>query len=367
MSVYRRLARSKKGMSTIFGGLFFVIIILMGFNLLLWGFTQYDAYNSVISSMSQRDQQAASENLVPVNPGLLDFTPNSFNISVTNLGIAVSLARIYITNVFPGLRAACTSGPCIVDLLPGTPYLSNANVPEGAGAINPHKIKVTGLVIDNTDGSGYKIVLASTRGRLFSFFYPWPVPPPPTSSLFQTNIGPLTVYFDFRSFNFTFGGQTQSQGAWVMPVNTNEVIWLKVANAASDGPIMLRVVSSLRFVSYSSAGGGASTSFYIVDQNTLNPNNIIAYNENTNPYVLPAASPNGPTTFSIVKFGTVAPNPLSSTVGSTTQVKFPNSEDTFVVFIGFYYTYRGNFQGQTVPFVAVRTCTAYFTNNSSCF
>ncbi len=67
MSVYRRLARSKKGMSTIFGGLFFVIIILMGFNVMLWGFIQYDAYNHVITSMSQRDQIATSENLVPVN------------------------------------------------------------------------------------------------------------------------------------------------------------------------------------------------------------------------------------------------------------------------------------------------------------
>src|SRR5213594_1524014 len=67
MTVYRRLARSKKGMSTIFGGLFFVIIILMGFNVMLWGFIQYDAYNHVITSMSQRDYQAASATLGPVN------------------------------------------------------------------------------------------------------------------------------------------------------------------------------------------------------------------------------------------------------------------------------------------------------------
>src|SRR5947199_9776705 len=54
-------------MSTIFGALFFVILILMGFNVMLWGFVQLDAYNSVITKMSQRDQQAISENLVPTN------------------------------------------------------------------------------------------------------------------------------------------------------------------------------------------------------------------------------------------------------------------------------------------------------------
>src|SRR5881397_2359743 len=67
MGLYRRFARSKKGMSTIFGALFFVILILMGFNVMLWGFVQLDAYNSVITKMSQRDQQAVSENIVPTN------------------------------------------------------------------------------------------------------------------------------------------------------------------------------------------------------------------------------------------------------------------------------------------------------------
>ncbi len=349
MSVYRRLARSKKGMSTIFGGLFFVIIILMGFNLMLWGFMQYDAYNSVINSMSQRDQQAASENLVPVNPGLTDFTANSFNITVNNLGISVSIARIYITNIFPGIAPVCTSGPCTVDPLPGTPYISNGNVPEGV--IN-YKIKVTGLAISSNDGSGYKVVLASTRGRLVSFYYPWPVPPPPTSSLFQTNIGPLTVYFDFRSFNFTRGSQIQSQGAWVMPTNEPVVVYIKVTNAASDGDIRLRVQSVLLFYPYGAGGVGSATPFYIVDPNVVNPSGIIPYNENTNPYVLPAANPSGPTTFRLIKFG------ASGQGGASTQ-KFPTGDSTFLVFIGFFYSYKGNFQGQTVPFVATKTCNAW--------
>src|SRR5713226_7057462 len=100
MGLYRRFARSKKGMATIFGGLFFIILILMGFNLMLWGFIQQDAYNSIVTTMNQRDQQAISENLVPLAPGAQNFTSNSFNIPVDNLGgTTVTIVRIYITNL----------------------------------------------------------------------------------------------------------------------------------------------------------------------------------------------------------------------------------------------------------------------------
>lgn len=349
MSVYRRLARSKKGMSAVFGGLFFIIILLMGFNVMLWGFIQYDSYNTVITTMAQRDQQAIAENLVPINPGATDFNDpgQSFNITVNNLGIAVSISRVYIINISPTNSPQCTSGapdfgPCIVE------NLRNSNVPEG---VIEHKIKVTGRLIN--DGSGYKVILASTRGRLFSFFYPWPAAPPPAGQLFQTNIGPLTVFFDFKSFNFTMGSQTSSQTAWVAPTGTAMVFWLKVTNAATDSTIRLRVHSSLLFQPYDAGGLGASTPFYIVSPNTVNPNNIQAYNDAGGPfYELPPADPSGPSSSTVVKFG-------AKTQGSASTQNFPVSEKTWLVFIGFYYVYKGQFQGQTVPFVAMRTCSAY--------
>lgn len=349
MSVYRRLARSKKGMSAVFGGLFFIIILLMGFNVMLWGFIQYDSYNTVITTMAQRDQQAIAENLVPINPGATDFDNpgQSFNITVNNLGIAVSISRVYIINISPTGSTQCTSGapdfgPCIVE------NLRNSNVPEG---VIEHKIKVTGKLIN--DGSGFKVILASTRGRLFSFFYPWPAAPPPAGQLFQTNIGPLTVFFDFKSFNFTQGNQIVSQTAWVTPVSTQMVFWLKVTNAATDSDIKLRVHSVLLFYPYSSTGLGSAAPFYIVSPITQNPNSIQAYDDVNGPfYTLPSANPNGPSTYVSVKFG-------AKTQGGVAAQNLPQQEQTYLVFIGFYYQYKGNFQGQTVPFVAMRTCSAY--------
>ncbi len=185
MTIYRRFVRAKKGMSTIFGGLFFIILILMGFNLMLWGFIQYDNYNSSLFKMNQNDQLATSENLVPASPGAQNLTSTGFNIPVNNLGgTTVSIARIYISNISPTGGTHCTNsdpnsqGPCIVDTGSGTQncagngncFFTNGNV--AAGVIN-QLIHVTGVTLN--DGSGYKIILSSTRGRLFSFFYPWPV------------------------------------------------------------------------------------------------------------------------------------------------------------------------------------------------
>ncbi len=215
MRIYRRFVRAKKGISTIFGGLFFIILILMGFNLVIWGFIQYDNYNSTLFKMNQNDQLATSENLVPASPGAQNFTSTSFNIPVNNLGgTTVSISRIYITNISPTGGTQCTNsdpnsqGPCIVDPGAGTQncagngkcYFTNGNI--AAGVIND-LIHVTGVSLN--DGSGYKVILSSTRGRLYSFFYPWPVSfnNNNPSGQFVTNIGPLSIYFDFKSFNFT--------------------------------------------------------------------------------------------------------------------------------------------------------------------
>src|SRR3972149_2433745 len=124
MSAYRRFIRAKKGMSTIFGGLFFIILILMGFNVMLWGFIQYDKYNGIITTMAQRDQQATAENLIPVNPGATDFNipGQSFNITVNNLGIAVSIARIYILNIILPLAGHAPSHGTALPDQHWTPY-----------------------------------------------------------------------------------------------------------------------------------------------------------------------------------------------------------------------------------------------------
>jgi hypothetical protein len=363
MGIYRRFVRAKKGMSTVFGGLFFVILILMGFNLMLWGFIQYDNYNTTVRSMNQNDQLAISENLVPTNPGAQNFTSTSFNIPVNNLGgTTVSIARIYITNISPTGSTHCTSsdpnsqGSCIVDTGSGTQncagnglcYFTNGNL--AAGVIY-QLIHVNGLTLN--DGSGYKVILSTTRGRLFSFFYPWPVNVNSNNpgGQFVTNIGPLSIYFDFKSFNFTQGSQTASQSAFCLPSSSNIVIWVKVANTATNGAVTLEGSTMMQMQPYSANGFGQFVRTWIVSPTSVNPNSITAYNQNTGPYFLPPAPANGAAPTTEVYFG-------GNGQGGTGGVSL-GRDDNWLTFIGFYYLYQGQPQGETIPFMDFKSTVGY--------
>ena len=350
----RKFRRSKKGMSTIFGALFFIVLILMGFNMFLWSFVQFDNYNRILSNMTQLDTMAQSENLVPNNPGAQDFTSNSFNITVNNLGIAVRIARVYIVNVSPTNSNQCLpANPCIVDPGPTSPGIVNGNVKEGQ--INYRiKINTGGALAPINDGNGYKVVMTTFRGRQFSFFYPWPVTPPSgggTGGTFLTNIGPLSVYFDFKSFNFTQGSQTQSQPAWCVPSGTTILLYLKLVNQATDSDVKLEPSTMIQAQPYSASGFGHFVRTWIVDPGSVNPNNMAGYNFNTNPYVLAKAGANGPGAPVIVKFG-------GSGQGGTGGVSF-NKNDNWLTFIGFYYLYNGQPQGQTIPFMDFKDTAGY--------
>src|SRR5712692_2316923 len=352
MSVYRRLARSERGMSTIFGALFFVILILMGFNLMTWNFLQDDAYNGIITSMNQRDQQTTSENLAVVAPGASGFTSNSFNITASNVGGAtVTISRIYITNLSPTNSLQCSGASlCTVDPS-GSPGFTNANIQAGE---NTHRVTVTGIVIN--DGSGYKVVLSTTRGRQFSFYYPWPV------NIFASNSnstntahGALDVKFAVNNFNFTQGTQTVSQPAWNVPYNVNLVFWVKVTNNAIY-PITLSKYSDLYLICERYGLSGEQdcenvVDFFVSDDRTVNPSSILAYDEVNRPVVLPAAGPNGPTGFTIVKFGSFTP---SSTTANKVSMATP-----YLFFLVFFYKVNGLVVGQTLTFFAVRACTTY--------
>jgi hypothetical protein len=355
MSVYRRLARSRKGMSTIFGGLFFIILILMGFNLLVWGFVQYDSYNHVITTMSQKDQQAISENIVPVNPGGSNFNNanNTFDIVVNNLGgISVSIARIYIQNVSPTNSLQCNTAPCVLNQAPSSPYSFTAgNVP--AGVINYH-IHVQGIVIN--DNSGYKVILASTRGRLFTFYYPWPQTLTNSGNgVFTTNVGPLAIYFDSKSFNFTKGTDPVSQSAFCIPSGTNLVLWVKITNTATVSSVTLRASTIIQLEAYGVSGFGQFVTDYIVDGRTVNPSNLTPYDEIGSPYVLPAANiVTGPSPPTVIKFG-------SSTQSGASLISIgkASSTDQWIMFIGFYYVYQGQNQGETIPFLDIRSSSTW--------
>src|SRR5437899_12882742 len=101
--------------------------------------------------MTQSDTMSLSENLVPNNPGARDFTANSFNITVNNLGISVRVARIYILNLSPTNSNQCLpANPCIVDQCSSTSGIPNGNVQEGVidYPINGNTTRTCSLIND---------------------------------------------------------------------------------------------------------------------------------------------------------------------------------------------------------------------------
>jgi len=327
-------------MSTVFGGLFFVILILMGFNVMLWGFVQWDAYNRVVANMSQRDQQAVSENIVPVNStcnASCKAGSGTLDIWVDNLGgSSVTINTVYLFNV--NGSGICQPAPCIA-----SPASGSGNI--AAGSVN-YPVQVNNVAIGSYS---YHIILASSRGRLFSLFYPWRF-----NSLtinqngggnFVTNIGPLAIYYDSKSFNYTSGSQTTSQSAFCMPTSS-VVLWLRIANTSTNSSVTLLTQTGLQAQAYGVNGFGQFVHAWILDPASVNPTTNFAYSRFGNPYVLAPAGPNGPgpSSFAIVKIGGSGP-------GSAGSVAFTNGGVSWITFIGLYYLYNNQPQGQTIPFM----------------
>jgi hypothetical protein len=350
MRLYRRFARSKKGMSTIFGALFFVILILMGFNVMLWGFVQFDAYNSVITKMSQRDQQATSENLVPVNVTCSSTCASgsgTLTIIVNNLGgSAVNIANVYIFNT--NTTGSCQPYPCIT-----TPTTLNANIPAGATNFQIHVFPTVPILSSNS----YHITLASSRGRLYNLYYPWRFSSTTIinngggGGNFVTNVGPLAVYFDFKSFNYTQGTQTTSKPAFCMTPG-NSIIYVRIANTSTNATVTIESPTMMEMQPYSANGFGQFVRSWVLSPTTLNPSTESAYSYTGNPYVLQPSSPNGPVaaSFAILKFGATSQDGTGS-AGLT-------SSDNWLTFIGVYYVYNGQPQGETIPFMDFQTNSA---------
>jgi hypothetical protein len=359
MGLYRRVARSKKGMSTVFGGLFFVILILMGFNVMLWGFVQWDAYNRVIANMGQRDQAAVSENIVPINAtcdSSCKAGSGTLNLIVDNLGgSSVTIDTVYLYNVNgTGGSHPCSTAPCMASPASGT-----GNIP--AGSVN-FAIQVNNL---NIGGDSYHIILASSRGRLFSLYWPWRF-----NSLtinqngggnFVTNIGPLALYFDTKSFNYTTGSSgacsgvapNGSCGAFCMP-SSSVVLWIRIANTSTQ-QVKILTQTGMQAQAYGVNGFGQFAQAWLLDPNSVNPSTLSAYSYTTNPYVLQPAGPNGPgpTSFAILKLG-------AGSAGGSGSATFGNSGHTWISFIGIYYLFNGQPQGQTIPFMD------FYTNYPNC-
>jgi len=203
-----RIARSRRGISTIIGACFFITIMLLAFNLMLWEMVQYDSYQQALDKMAQRDRDRLAERL--------EITDIFFTVSGTPLmtiaarntgGISISLARIYFD----------TSPVTIVEKGSGNHYFTGGFLSVGeSGTINIYKTGSTNLTSTGT----YTLTFVTERGNLFTSYYP-------RTSKFQSSIA-----YTFGSMRTRYA--SSASGGTITYAAFNALLWQNASMLYSD-------------------------------------------------------------------------------------------------------------------------------------
>jgi len=165
-----RIAGSRRGISTIIGAAFFITIMLLAFNLMLWQVVQQDSYQQGLDKMAQRDRDRLAEGLEVTDVFFTVSGTPLINIAVRNTGgISINLVRIYFS----------TSPVTVVEKGSGSQYYFTGgflSVGE-SGTIELYKTGGTTL----TSAGAYTLTFVTERGNLFTSYYP-------KTSVFQSSM-----------------------------------------------------------------------------------------------------------------------------------------------------------------------------------
>ena len=91
-----RIANKKKGISSVVGGIFLILIIISGFSMLSTGLSYYENYVSILSDNNNVELERLSERIELVR---VSIDSGKFNLTLKNTGtITTHLVRLWVTN-----------------------------------------------------------------------------------------------------------------------------------------------------------------------------------------------------------------------------------------------------------------------------
>ena len=211
---WRRCGR--RAISTMIAGIIVLTLLLTALGTMIFVTQQYDAYQSTLNTMSQKDTERFSENIAAVYPGIFPsnqsvtcggLSCNQYALALSNDGpIEVQIARIYINST-----SVCTN-ICVFD-------------PSNTTA--PYKFQGSESLIDRGDSTHFltfwlpatlslpvttdanSIGLVTSRGRVFTFQWTFPQGVAIPSEL-RLDMGPLRIIYDSNLVAFTETGATYS-------------------------------------------------------------------------------------------------------------------------------------------------------------
>ncbi len=164
------LWRNKRGLSTVVGSVFIVLIIMLGMNSFMWQMLQHNDYQMAAAEVNSSDQERVCEDLAFQYPGVTGLNgtgPYLFKILVNNnCPLDIQTVRIYIYD---------KTNSTLTILDPKTPS-STYGFENGyiRSAKFNHEIQVYSP-IEPDDENEYELRLVTERGRLFTTLYPMPL------------------------------------------------------------------------------------------------------------------------------------------------------------------------------------------------
>src|SRR3972149_7332328 len=205
-------SKNRRGLSTVIGAIFSVVVFLAGFSFILWEVTQYDTHAQVINERNRLDQDKKNEIIEILDPYIED---TELSFSVTNKGsVTAHIVNIWITK-YNGTTAILHTGPISNStyINPGSTVMFTETPP----SLDPEKT--------------YLIKVVTERGNVVTKMFE-PAVAPGTGG--DINAGPFVLIFSDTSFQHTSNNNpTVPQVAFEIDNDrTNILFWIKIQNQA---------------------------------------------------------------------------------------------------------------------------------------
>jgi hypothetical protein len=290
------------------GGIIVLGLFLTALAAMIFVSRQFDTYQSTVNTMQQKDIDRFSENLVAIpsrdgiSKGNLFSIPcpgglcNNYTLRISNLGIGAQIARIYI-NSSKSDQPSCTY--CVFDSagsaqpmrfqvsdqyvnageishnvtlwLPGNPGPNDITLPQTC--------YIKGVLTLCAGANSISII--TTRGRIFSFYWPFPATGPGSSGApggqgaTGLYIGPLVITFNQSLITYSTssinpppvpnGGKN---GIWAVPTG-NLIVYVKIqTDRGTPTDVYLTAQSVLEMAQFNSPG--VVRSFFVIAPITQN-------------------------------------------------------------------------------------------------
>lgn len=293
----RKLFPRRRAVSTMIAGIIILSIFLTATVAMMLVGKQNDSYRSTMASMQQNDIDRFSENLVGTFPGIVACQPpsswptycktspppgiNQYAMNISNYaGIDAHIVRIYInSSASPGCYPP--SRPlCILDPSP-TPesyaFLTSSSL------VNPgefgHQVVFwlpSTITLPSAPPPVSTISIVTSRGRVFSFRYPFPpqiVGRGGTSVAGNgLNLGPLSIRYETDMITYAINNGSNPNtyplpinnnpgGGWIFPQSTPVMFFIKIYNQGVN-PVTLVSESNFQVVQFGNPG--AVQPFFLV-------------------------------------------------------------------------------------------------------